>query len=71
MFNTEPNEFYTITVNGRQLSNKLFQFTEQAIEYIKDNSTWDCRPVDGIMTWYDSGTGTKYEIVSCDDCGRY
>lgn len=71
MFNTQSDEFYTIIVNNEPIS-FVFETMDEAIDYIKDNSSWDCRPSGGSMdTWYDAGSGLTYKIVSCDDCGRY
>jgi hypothetical protein len=50
----------------------MFETQDEAIDYIKDNSSWDCRPSGGSMdTWYDPASGLIYKIVPCDDCGRY
>ena len=77
MFNTSPNEFYTVTVKqyGQthfEQTSHIFESFDQAISYIQDDASWDCRPHGGQMDeWYDAGSGWLYKIESCDDCGRF
>jgi hypothetical protein len=77
MWNTESNEFYTVTIKRYgmpEFEQTLFIFEsfDQAIDYIKGDSSWDCRPHGGSMNeWYDAGSGYTYKIESCDDCGRF
>lgn len=71
MFNTQSDEFYTVLVDNEQVS-FVFETMDEAIDWIRDGATWDCRPSGGRMDeWYDAGRGIVYKIVSCDDCGRY
>jgi len=71
MFNTQSDEFYTVLVDNEQVS-FVFETMDEAIDWIKDRSSWDCRPSGGSTNeWYDAGSGLTYKIVSCDDCGRY
>ena len=77
MFNTQSDEFYTVLKKPYghdywEHSMNIFETMDEAIDYIKDNSSWDCRPSGGSTNeWYDAGSGWTYKIVSCDDCGRY
>lgn len=78
MFNTQSDEFFTVLVGtdpdnaGTVNRSCMFETQDEAIDYIKDNSSWDCRPSGGSMdTWYDPASGLTYKIVPCDDCGRY
>ena len=71
MFNTQSDEFYTVLVDNEQVS-FVFETRDEAIDWIKEGSSWDCRPSGGSMDeWYDAGRGRTYKIVPCDDCGRY
>ena len=71
MFNTQSDEFYTVLVDNEQVS-FVFETMDEAIDWIKEGSSWDCRPHCGRMDeWYDAGRGRTYKIVPCDDCGRY
>lgn len=71
MFNTQSDEFYTVLVDNEQVS-FVFETMDEAIDWIKEGSSWDCRPHGGsVDEWYDAGRGRTYKIVSCDDCGRY
>lgn len=77
MWNTESNEFYTVTIKryGQphfEQTSFIFESFDKAVEYIKGDSSWDCRPHGGQMDeWYDAGSGYTYKIESCDDCGRF
>ena len=71
-FNTQPNEFYTILINGEQEWQFLFQEHSAAEKWIQERASWDCRPNGGDYSeWYDPKSGTTYKIVDCDDCGRF
>jgi len=71
MFNTQSDEFYTVVVDNEPVS-FVFETMDEAIDWIRNGATWDCRPNGGnIDEWYDAGSGLTYKIVSCDDCGRY
>jgi len=71
MFNTQSDEFYTVLVDNEQVS-FVFETMDEAIDWIKEGSSWDCRPHAGhVDEWYDAGSGRTYKIVPCDDCGRY
>jgi len=78
MFNTQSDEFFTVLTGtsldapGTANRSCIFETMEEAIDYIKDNSSWDCRPSGGSMDeWYDPASGLMHKIVPCDDCGRY
>ena len=55
MFNTQSDEFYTVLVGtdpenaGTVNRSCMFETQDEAIDYIKDNSSWDCRPSGGNM----------------------
>jgi hypothetical protein len=76
MFNTRSYEFFTVLKKPYghdywEQSMNIFETHDESIDYIKDNSSWDCRPTGGsVDEWYDPGSGLTYKIVSCDDCGR-
>ena len=71
-FNTQPNEFYTVLVNGLHDEETLFVGFEDAERWVEKASSWDCRPQGGYYSeWYDPRSGTTYKIVDCDDCGRF
>lgn len=77
MFNTASDDFYTVLVKPyghdyKEQTMHIFESFDEAIEYVKGRSSWDCRPHAGKMDeWYDAGSGRIYYIVSCDDCGRW
>lgn len=69
MFNNNKNNFFTVLIDDEQ-TGMLFEEFDQAVGYINDNSSWDCRPSGGQMDcWYDAGSGAIYKIVPCDDAG--
>lgn len=71
MFNTSKDEFYTLIINDERTS-FMFETFDEAIEHIKQDGSWDCRPHGGRMDeWYDAASGWIYKIQQCDDCGRY
>lgn len=54
MFNTQSNEFYTVLKKfyGHDYwehSMHIFETHDEALAYVKDNSSWDCRPHGGSM----------------------
>ncbi len=77
MWKAESNEFYTVTIKRYGMPKFeqtlfIFESFDQAIDYIKGDSSLDCRPHGGNMNeWYDAGSGYTYRIESCDDCGRF
>ena len=76
MLNTKPDEFYTVLKKPYrhdywEHSTHIFETHDKALAYVKDNSSWDCRPSGGsIEEWYGAASGQTYKIVPCDDCGR-
>lgn len=77
MFNTKSDKFYYTVLkkpDGHDYwehSTHIFETHDKALAYVKDNSSWDCRPSGGsIEEWYDAASGQTYKIVPCDDCGR-
>ena len=77
MFNTSPNEFYTVTIKPHgqtqfEPTSYIFESFDEAIRYIEKGTSWDCRPREGRTdVWYDPATDWTYKIESCDDCGRF
>lgn len=53
MFHTRSYEFYTVLKKPYghdywEQSMNIFETHDESINYIKDNSSWDCRPTGGI-----------------------
>ena len=45
-----------------------YETFDEAVEGIKKQSSWDCRPAGGQMNvWYDAGSGRTYRIIWVDD----
>ena len=71
-FNTQPNEFYTVLVNGVHDEETLFVNFEDAERWVEKASSWDCRPQGGDYSeWYDPRTGRRYKIIECNEQGKY
>ena len=75
MFNTDSDDMFTVLCREYGSDHwdhtmHVFEDFDQALEYVKRNSSWDCRPHGGRMDeWYDAGSGCMYRVVSCDDKG--
>lgn len=47
----------------KKISSHQYMTVEEAIEAIKENSSWDCRPCGGsLLEWYDPRNGFVWRI---------